>query len=139
MVLVIHLSEPAALRKREVEHVFDCGRVAFQNRAFRFTISVLYDVGAFTKFRLKIADTRRNRFDMRQFFHRFGVFKGQFPAITDLFRRAAKGEWLKMERKNNIGSNALYKIIDVVVESADDRRNGNHHGHTDNDAEYRQR
>ena len=76
---------------------------------------------------------------MRQYLHGFGIFKGQFFAQAHLFRGAAKVKNLLVKGKDDIGAEVTDDLPNVVIESANDRRNSNHYCNSNDDAENGER
>ncbi len=67
------------------------------------------------------------------------VVVGQFFAGAHLFRGTAESERLEVEGKDHIGTDAADDLPDVFVEPAPDRRDADHDGDANHDAEHGQR
>ncbi len=84
-----------------------------------------------------VAEARGYSLDVRKGFHGQRVLQSQFLARAHLLGRPPEGEGLNVEGEDQVGTQTGNRLIHIVIQAADDRRNADHYRHPNHNTEHR--
>src|SRR5580698_176496 len=136
---IVDVAEPAAGSERNINYILIRAGISFENCLLGLAVLVLHRVSSGAEFGPEITHPGGDRFYMRQILHRHGVVIGKFLARAHFFCRTSERKRFEVKRENDIGAKAGNDLTYVVVQPAHNRRNSNHDGNANHDAEHGQR
>src|SRR5215469_2845785 len=138
VMFVVNRGEPAAFAHGQVHDIACRSHVAFQNGVANVAPLVAHGVSAYAKLWALVAQPRRNSLNVRQIFHRHGIFIAKLFALANVFGHASEIHHRPVKRHDDVRAHLRNQSFDVRIQTADDRGNADHARDADDDAQHRQ-